>query len=243
MTAAALNLSRFGSVVTLDVKLQARSRLYTIGVAVAVAFGLMLRFLVPEQHAGRGLVGFYLLALGGTTLMFGASLLFLEKGEQTLQALRVSMITSRDYILSKTLTLTAFALVESAIVFLVAGRGVDATLPLLVLGGAVLGAFYTVLGLALAAPHDAVTRFLLPTGAFFGMTLQLPFLFLVDVGPGWLWYLVPTQGPQLLLLAAFEPLTAGQWVYAVGMSIAMLVGTYAFCLRRFRRYIRLPEGT
>lgn len=237
-----MNGARLGATLKLDLKLQARNQLYVIGVLVAVATGLMVRFLVPTSHIGRGLAAFYVLGLGGTTFMFGSSMLLLEKGEGTLEALRTSMISSGDYVLSKAITLTAFAVVESAIVYAIASRGVAASYLLLLLGAAVLGAFYTFVGLGIAAAYDAVTTFLLPTGALVGMVLQLPFLSLIGVGPWWLWYLIPTQAPLLLFQGAFEPLAGWQWAYAVGMSAAMIVGAYAFCKRRFRTWIRLPEG-
>jgi len=228
---------RLAASLQLDVRIQARSQLYVMGVIVAVALGLLVRFLVPQEHVGRGLAAFYVMGLGGTTFMFGASMLLLEKSEGTLQALRTSMITTSDYVLSKALTLTAFALVESAIIYAIAARGVATNLGWLVLGIAVLGIFYTWVGLALASAHQAVTSFLLPTGTLVAMVLQLPFLSLLDVGPTWLWYLIPTQAPLLVLQAAFEPLEPWQWGYAAAMSAAMLGGSWWFCHRRFRKHI------
>jgi fluoroquinolone transport system permease protein len=235
-------MSRLAATLKLDVKLQARSQLYAIGVLIAVVLGFMVRFLVPTDHVGRGLAAFYLLALGGTTFMFGASMLLLEKGERTLEALRVSMITTRDYVLSKAITLTAFALVESLIVYGISARGTPTSYGLLLLGVAVLGVFLTLVGLGLAASYDAVTRFLLPAGAAVGMVAQLPFLSLLDVGPPWIWYLIPTQAPLLLMQAAFEPIAGWQWGYALGMSAAMLAGAWLYCTARFRHHIRFQEG-
>ena len=234
-------MSRLTSSLQLDVRVQARSRLYAIGVFAAVAGGLMVRFLVPEDHVGRGLAAVYLLATGGTTFMFGGSLLLLEKSERTLQALRTSMVTTSDYVLSKALTLTAFALVESMILYVMAARGVPTRFVWLVVGIGVLGVFYTLTGLAVAASHEAVTSFLLPSGTLVAMVLQLPFLSLLDVGPVWLWYLIPTQAPLLLLQAAFEELEPWQQLYAGGMSVAMLSGAWWYCGRRFRTFVRFPE--
>lgn len=234
-------MRRLAATLALDVKVQARSQLYTIGVCVALAFGLMLRFLVPTEHAGRGLAAFYLLGLGGTTAMYGASMLLLEKGERTLEALRTSMITTQDYVASKVLTLTGFALLESLIIYALAARGVPTNHALLLLGLVVLGALYTLVGLGLASAYDSVTAFLLPVGACVGMVMQLPFLSLVDVGPWWLWWTIPTQAPLYLMQAAFEPLSAGEWAYALGVSAASLAGAWWFCRWRFRAHIRFPE--
>jgi hypothetical protein len=112
------------STLRLDVQLQSRSRLYTIGIGVAILLGLVGRFFVPPDFAGRMLAVFYLTGLGGTTYFFWGSLLLLEKSEGTLQALRVTPLTSNAYIVSKVVTLTSFALLESEIVYVIAFLGV-----------------------------------------------------------------------------------------------------------------------
>ena len=235
-------MKRLTATLRLDITVQARSHLYTLGVLTAVMFGLVLRALVPEAHVGRGLAAFYVLGIGGTTFMFGASMLLLERGQRTLEALRVSMITSREYVLSKVLTLTTFALVESAIIYAIASQGLPTRFVWLVLGLLVLGAFHTLVGVGLASAYDAVTAFLLPGGAAVAMVLQLPFLSLLGVGPWWLWYLIPTEAPLLFLAAAFEPLEAWQWAYAACTSAAMLALAWVWCLARLRAHVQLPEA-
>jgi len=230
-------MSRIAASIGLDVRLQARSRLYVIGVVVAVFMGVMVRFLVPIEHVGRGLTAFYILGLGSTTFMFGAAMLLLEKSEHTLQALRTSPLSPAEYVTSKALTLTAFSLVESAIIFAIAARGVPVNPALLVLGIGVLGVMSTLVGLGLAAAHDAVTSFLLPSGALVGMVAQLPFLTLIGFDTIVLWYLIPTQAPLLLIQAAFEPLAPWQWAYAAGMSAVGIGVAWWFCARRFRVHL------
>jgi fluoroquinolone transport system permease protein len=234
-------MNRLLATLRLDVVLQARSQLYGLGVFAAVVFGVLVRFLVPEGHVGRGLAAFYVLGVGGTTFMFGASMLLLERGQRTLEALRTSMVTTRAYVSSKVITLTVFAVVESAVVYAIASRGVATNFGWLLLGALVLGAFYTLVGLGLASAYDTVTSFLLPAGAAVAMVLQLPFLSLLGVDPWWVWYLVPTQAPLLLIQAAFEPIAAWQWAYAMSMSLAMLIVGWAWCRARFRVHVKLPE--
>ncbi len=235
-------MNRLLATLRLDVVLQARSQLYGLGVFAAVVLGVLVRFLVPEGHIGRGLAAFYVLGVGGTTFMFGASMLLLERGQRTLEALRTSMVTTRAYVSSKVITLTVFAVVESAVVYAIASRGVATNFGWLLLGALVLGAFYTLVGLGLASAYETVTSFLLPAGAAVAMVLQLPFLSLLGVDPWWLWYLVPTQAPLLLIQAAFEPIAAWQWAYAVSMSFAMLIAGWAWCRACFRVHVKLPEA-
>lgn len=225
--------------VQLDVRLQARARLYSIGMFVAVCLGLAGRFFFESSMAGPVLAGFCLTGLGGTTFMFGASMVLLEKGEGTLEALRVSPLSSNAYLLSKALTLTAFAGLEALVVYGVAFWGVPCHGLLLAAGLGVLGLMYTGLGLALVAPCDSVTSFLMPGALAVSLLLQLPILHLFDVGPAWVWHLIPSQAPLLLMLGAFRPLAPWQAVYAAATSIVSLALVGAWVRLRFERYVGL----
>ena len=236
-------MSRLTASLVLDTRVQARNQLYTIGIFIAVLFGFAIRFLIPEAHLGRAITGFVIVGLGATTSLFGASMLLLEKGERTLDALQTTMITTRDYLVSKAVTLTAFATLEVLIVALISLQGTPVNLPLLVLGVAMLGLFNTFLGLGLAAPFDSITRFLLPTASFWGLILQLPILTLLNIGPWWLGYPIPSQPAMLLVLAAFEPLQPWQWAYALIGSPLTVLWAYFFCRARFRSWIQFPSET
>jgi hypothetical protein len=232
-------MSRFSATVQMDVRLQYRSQLYAIGVGVAVVLGLVARFAFDPSSYGTVLPVFYLLAIGGTTYMFGASMVLLEKSENTLAALRVSPVTTSEYLRSKALTLTSFAALESLIVLAITMPSVN-VVPLLA-GIVVLGLGYTWLGIGQVASYDSVTAFLIPTASTVSAVLQLPFLSAFDLGPAELWYLIPTQAPLLLMLGAFEPLEPWQWGYAIVVSAASLVATWVFARARFRHHIGLQE--
>lgn len=225
-----------------DLRLQARNRLYAIGLAVAVAMGLLVRALVPEAYAGRTLAGLYVAAVGGTTGMFGAAMVLLARSDQTLAALRVTQLGTVRYAVSKAVTLTGFSFVESMIVYGIAAHDVPTRLPLLVLGLLLLGLLFTLFGIGLAAPFDSITRFLLPTATFAGLAMQLPILWLVGVGNWAAWGMIPTNPALVLLVGAFEPLSTAQWVYAgLGSALALALA-WAFCLHRFRAHVRLDRG-
>ena len=225
----------------LDVRLQARSKLYAIGIVVSLLFGLAARFFFHPDYAGRVLASFYLLGLGGTTYMFGASLVLLEKSEGTLQALRTTPLTSTACIASKAITLTSFAAIESAIVYAFAFLGVPLHPVPMLLGVTCLGVIYTLVGMGQVASHNSVTAFLFPGAMLVRMVLQLPFLYVLDVGPPLLWYAIPTQGSLLLMLGATEPLEAWQWAYAIGVSLFAVGLAGGWAKRRFAHYIALQE--
>lgn len=228
--------------IRLDLKLQAKNKLYAIGLGVAVLMGFALRYLFSVNALPSAIPGFYLLGVGGTTFMFAASMVLLERSEGTLEALRVSMLRVSDYVHSKLVTLVGFSILESLVVWGIASRGVAVNYLWLFLGLFVLGSFYLYLGLGLVAPFRSVTKFLLPTGTLAAMVTQLPALSLLDIGPTYLWWAVPTSAPLLLMRAAFEPLSSTQWVYALSMSLISLLAARWFCLRRCSRELGLSCG-
>ncbi len=227
--------------VKLDVRLQARSKLYAIGIFVAILLGLAGRFFVHPDYAGRLLAVFYLAGLGGTTYFFGASLMLLEKSEGTLQALRTSPLTSTAYIASKVMTLTSFALLESAIVYAVAFLGVPLNPAPMILGVVCLGVIYTLAGLGQVASHDSILAFLFPGAMIITGLLQLP-AFSVILGPDPVWYFFPTQGPLLLMLGAETGLELWQWAYAVAVSLVSIGVAFWWARHRFARHIALQES-
>lgn len=224
-----------------DVQLQARSKLYAIGIGVAVLLGLAGRFLFHSDYAGRLLAVFYLSALGGTTYMFSAALVLLEKSEGTLSALRTTPLTSTDYIASKVVTLTSFAVLESAIVYAVAFFGVPLNPAPMICGVVCLGVLYTLVGLGQVASNDSVTAFLFPGAVLITGLLQLPIFYVIS-GPDPVWYLFPTQGALLLMLGASETLDGWQWGYAIVASLVSMAVAFCWTKRRFARFIALQEG-
>jgi hypothetical protein len=221
----------------LDLRLQARHKLFAVGIVVAVSAGIAARALLAVAAVSVLLPGIWLGAVGSTTFMFVAGMVLLEKGERTLDALIVTPLDVGTYLASKVLTLTGFALVESLIV-LVLGHGIrGVSFGPLVLGITFLGAMYTLAGIAQVVTHSSVTDFLVP-GAFVSLTLlQLPFLDAFGVWSHPLLYLVPTQATVVLMKGAFTDLSLWQWGYGVGYSSVSIGAAAWLAHRRFERHI------
>jgi len=226
----------------LDVTVQARSLLYAVGIAVAVIMGLLARFLIGPRFAAVGVPTMYLLGLGGTAYIFGASLVLMEKSQGTIDALRVSPLTVDQYLGSKLVTLVGFAAVEGVIVQLIGFWGVSFDLLTLGAGIITLGLMNTLVGLGQVAHHTSVLSFLMPGAALVGAVMQWPFLGALGIGPSWVYYVIPTNGPFLLMRGAFTPLATWQWIYAVGMSLLTIAALALWTRRRLRAHLRLQQG-
>ena len=235
-------MSTLTATLRLDVRLQARSRLYAIGIFMAVLIGLLARVAFEPRHAARALPALYLLGLGGTTYIFGAAMVLLEKSEGTLQALRATPLTSNAYIASKVITLGAFALLEGLVIYAVGFFGVSVHPAPLLLGVVCLGVVNTLVSMGQVASHDSLTSFLIPGAMVVSVVLQWPVFHVVELGPPLSWYLIPTQGPLLLMMAGFRPLAPWQWVYAITVSMASIGLAGWWARARFARFIMLQEG-
>jgi fluoroquinolone transport system permease protein len=234
-------MSLLAATLKLDMRLQARSKLYGIGIVVSLLLGLLGRYFIPADYAGQVLAAVYLAGLGSTTYMIGASLLLLEKSEGTLQALRTTPLTSTAYIMSKVITLTFFAVLESVIVYVVAFSGVHLNPVPMLFGVVCLGVIYTLVGLGQVASYDSVTSFLFPGAVIVTGVMQLP-VFYVIVGPLEVWYFIPTQGSMLLMLGATETLEVWQWAYAIVVSLGSIVAAFWWAKGKFADAIALQEG-
>ncbi len=224
-----------------DVRRQARSGLYAVGILGAVLFGLVGRFVFPQRYAGEVLSGLFLLSLSSTTFIFCAAQVLMDRTEGTLLALRASPLTADAYILSKVITLTLFSSIEALIIYLIAFRGAPLHLLPLALGVLGIGLMYALIGLGLVARHDSVLSFLLPSAALTGTVTQLPVFFVLDVGPPALYYAIPSMGPLLLMLASARTLAPWQWAYALAMTAGFSLATGLWARRRFHRHIALSR--
>ncbi len=232
-------MTRLVAEMVLDVRLQVRNRLYAIGIAMAVLLGLAGRYAFPAEALPAALPAFFLLFLGGSTYMFVAAMIMLERGDRTLEAVRITPLRLDEYLTSKVVTLTTFALLESAIIVVIAYGPIDFDLPTLLVGTALLGAINTLLGVAQAAKHETVTDFLFPGAVIVSLVLTLPLFHYLGMWTNPVWYLIPSRAPLALIAAAFGPIPRWEWIYGLAYSGVWLVIGGALARRQFTRHVVL----
>jgi fluoroquinolone transport system permease protein len=232
-------MSRLLAALRWDVRIQFRQGFY-----YAALFVIALWVLLLSQLPGAAsmlflpFIIFFDLSVFGFYFMAGT--LFLEKGEGVLEALVVTPLRTREYLLSKTLSLTVLALLVSIVVVLLVHGPVLNWLSLL--AGVALNSWFLILaGFIVAARYDAVNEFLIPS-ILYVVPTQLPALWYFGIWDHWLLYLVPTMPAMLLIAGAFEPIAPWQILYSlVYLSAACLVVTY-WAERAFRRFVVRSEG-
>lgn len=242
-------MTRLTSAMKTDVQVQIRNRLYYIGPAFAVLAAGLLAWLAPVVDLAQIVPTAMILLIGGSTLLYVVGLIMFEKEEGTLNAVIVSPLWPFEYLLSKVLTLTALATLESAIiiggaVLMIRGRSLEPSPfypPLLLAGIIAIGVLYTLIGIIVMVRYDRLTEALVPVLAI-AIPLQLPFLYFL----GWLaqplFLVVPTSAPTMLMWGAFYPLAPWQWLYGVGYTIILVAGLAYWAHAAFRTHIIRKAG-
>ncbi|SDM32261.1 hypothetical protein SAMN05421823_11284 [Catalinimonas alkaloidigena] len=156
--------------------------------------------------------------------LFAGVLLLFEKNENTLAALAVSPLPMRQYLWSKGVALTLVA-TGTALVMAWVGHGFRLQYVPFLIGMIGSSLQFAWVGCAMGARARDFSQFLLRSigGMIVG---AVPFLALFDVWDHPLVYLLPTYPGVLLLQAAFEPITLGQWLYSLVYLGLGLVGAY-----------------
>jgi fluoroquinolone transport system permease protein len=237
-----LTLSRLVHAFLGDIRIQYRNGFY-----YAVLFVVTLWVILFWRLPGLGLDEIWPVLLFTnliiTTFYFMGGLILLEKGEGTLVAQVVTPLRSWEYLASKILTLGLLAVFENLLLTVfIFGTGFKALY--LVLGLALAGVMYTLLGFLVVARYDSINEYLLPSMLYI-MLLSLPVAPYFGLKLPWLvglLYLHPLQAPLVLIQAAFQPLQTWQILYAFIYSALMLTLIYSLALKAFRRFVILGEG-
>lgn len=232
-----------------DFLVQARNRLYAIGLTVAVLIGLAGSLIGSSEAFLRSAPLLLLFVVGGSTLLYVGGMILFEKNEGTLDAVIVSPLRLGEYLWSKVISLSVLASVEGTVLvatgFLlrltrVLGAEVE-SLPGVRYGAFFAGLFtvgvlYTLIGIITVVRFARVTDFLVPVLAI-ALALQLPAVHVSGLVEARLLYVIPTMAPTLLMVGAVEGLSAWEWVYAGGYTVAVAAGLYAWTRAAFHTHI------
>ncbi len=228
-------MSRLSATLRLDAQLQARNKVYLIIAVAAFGLAFALRALVtPEQlHFFMPLVA--LSGVGVTAFILVGVLLLLERGEGTLDVVLVSPLRPAEYLASKLLTVTALAVVESAVIEGIA-YGLGFSLPWLVLAVLLRAGLVAAVGVAVGVRYRSITHFLLPV-ATLSVAFDLPVLWYLELWPSSLFYLWPTLPSLLLAKAAFLPVDRLQLVYACVYGVVAVGAAVFWASRALDRFV------
>ena len=214
-------MRRLAATLVHDVRLQWRQGFFLAG-AFTAGFFLVLLMLVPVGEHARVVPPFALTNLITTTFYFVAGLVFFERGEGSLLALRATPLRREEYLLSKTATLTLLATLETLAIVAFARVGGIAWAPLL-LGMVLASVLYTLIGFLVATRYESVTDFLIPSAGWL-FVLSTPLLDYFGLWESAWFRLWPTQALLELLEASLAPAPAATLAYALLYPVVWIAG-------------------
>ncbi len=234
-------MTRLVSAVRIELVLQVRQRF----LHAAIFSGLMwLAVLLPMPTGLRTVAEPYVLA-GDTTIIgffFVAGTVFFERQERTLGAIIATPLRFTEYLSAKLAVLLAVSLSVAVVVVTVAHGTAYRPAPMLL--GVILGTLLMLLvGFATSLPFASISDWFLAATIPLAV-MSLPMAYLSGVWPNPALYLVPTQGPLLLLGSAFGQVSLAPWQigYAVVYPLLCVAGLYWATKLLFGRYVVARSG-
>ncbi|CAM3824591.1 fluoroquinolone transporter permease [Kibdelosporangium persicum] len=234
-------MSRLTAALKLEITLQRRYKFLHAAVFSGV---LWLALLLPMPSDLRSTAEPYVI-LGDLMIVgffFVAAAVFFEKGERTLHALVATPLRFREYLASKVVTLTTLSVVLAVFVATTT-HGVHYDLPLLVLGATLGTILMLLLGFLTALPFTSVSDWFMPSVLPIAL-FNLPIFHYSGLSDAAWFFLIPTQGPLMVLGAAFDQktLTAWQFAYSVGYPVLFAAGMWLLAHRMFDKYLVAKTG-
>ena len=234
-------MNRLASALRLELTLQVRQKFLHAGVFSGL---IWLAVLLPMSHSLRPVAEPYVL-FGDISIIgffFIGGIVFFEKQERTIGAIVSTPLRFWEYLAAKLIVLVLISLLVAVTVATIASGFAYDVVQVVV--GVVLGTLVMLLvGFISSLPFASVTDWFL-AAAIPLMVLSLPILFYSGVWPNPVLYLIPSQGPLLLLGSAFGQVTLAPWqvLYAVLYPLVWVAGLCWAAKTTFGRYVIERSG-
>ncbi len=227
-------LRRIGSMLRWDMQIQMRYGLYTV---YAIITALYVAGVLAVPTAVRPIAITWVVFSDPVFLgmFFIGALVLFEKSDGVLDALTVSPLGRREYLVSKVLSLTALSTITSLIVAVV---GPEFDVMLFLLGVVLSSVLFVLIGFVAVARFDTINAYLL-TALLYLLPTVFPLVGFIGIDHPVL-YLIPTKATLLLLGGAFEvgtPITGLELIYSIGYLLVWIGLAGVLADRAFKRHI------
>jgi fluoroquinolone transport system permease protein len=229
-------LPRFTSAFRNDLRLQFRHGFYYVYLVLAILYVIILR-LLPDSARDLllPLVIFTDPAIAG--FYFIGAIVLLERADGTQQALFITPLRVRDYLLSKVLSLTTLAVATSLAIALFA-VGPTFNILALFIGATLTSVLFVLLGLAFVSRFKVLNIYLFSAGLAVAM-LSLPLLGFLNIFDSALLWLFPTQPCLVVIAMAFRPESYPLWerILSLVLLLSWIAGAWLWASRWYPRYV------
>lgn len=235
-------MTRLKAATRLELLVQYRQKFLHAGIFSGL---IWLAVLLPMPHSLRPAAEPYVLvgdiAIIGFFFIGGS--VFFEKQERTLGAVISTPLRFWEYLTAKLVVLLSISLLVALVVSTVADGFSYRPVPLIL--GVVLGTLLMlVVGFITSLPFASVTDWFLAATIPLAVMLVPPLIFYSGLWPHPVLYVIPTQGPLLLLGVAFDQVSLSSWqlLYSVLYPVLSLIVLWRVARVLFVRYVVERSG-
>ena len=230
---------RFTSALKYDLKFQIRHGFYS-AYAFVVTFYLIALLNIPLGirewvttmviFSDTSVLGFF----------FVGSIILLERGQGTLNTLFVTPIRLHEFLLSKSLSLTALAVLVSAGIVVISTPFAPLN-PYFFFGVICSSLFYTLIGLGVAAKSATLNGYIF-RGVAYTILFFLPLVHYFHLFESPIFWLLPTLPVLNLIDSLYLYHTTGKLLMSAGILLLWTVAAYFVAYRWFYNYVILGSG-
>ncbi len=235
-------MTRLLTAIRLELTVAARQKFLHAGVFSGL---IWLAVLLPMPPDLRPVAEPYVL-IGDIAIIgffFVGGSVFFEKQERTLGAIISTPLRFWEYLAAKLVVLVAMSLFVAIVVPTIAEGFTYRPVPLIL--GVLLGTLLMlVVGFITSLPFASVTDWFLAATIPLAVMLVPPLINFSGLWPHPVLYVIPTQGPLLLLGAAFDQVSLTNWqlVYSVLYPVLCLIALWRAAHVLFGRYVVERSG-
>jgi len=177
-----------------------------------------------------------------TGIMFVGALVLFEKNENTIQALIVTPMQTRNYLLAKIVSLTILSII-AALLFLYLAHGFEFNYFYLLTGIILTSVFLILVGFILVSRCRSINEYLVLMMVAMLTLFLPPLLYGSGIYTNDIFYLCPTQASFILFDGVFNAASLEIWeiAYGIGYQILWIVLFYILAKKAFYKHI-VMEG-
>jgi len=215
--------------------LQSRYKIIHLSIASVVLYFLALET-IPFINTEYFRTVFLFLDPALIGIMFVGALVLFEKTENTLQALTVTPMETRNYFLAKIISLTALSII-AALLFLFLAHGFAFNYLYMFLGIILTSVFLILLGFILVSRCSSLNEYLLTMAFSFLVLFIPPMLHVSGLYENVIFYLWPSQASFFLLKGVFSEIALWETIYSVVYLTLWTTLCYYLAKKAFYKHV------
>jgi fluoroquinolone transport system permease protein len=204
-------MNRVKAALIQDIHFQWRQGFYYAYMLITLIYIIFMNYL-PDSYKPMTAVLIVFSDPSALGFFFIGGIVLLEKGQGVMDHIFVTPLRSKEYIISKVLSLSLLSLLSSSVIHITA-LGVRSLTFSFILGVLLTSWFFTLIGLGIAIRCRTLNGFFL--ASMYTTVFMLPLLNYLNVINSIWFYVLPTQATLKLLASVTEQLSFGSFILCI----------------------------